>query len=82
MAVRNDLSVDRLIRVNEIADKFLVKNLSLCILKLLKKKFTTIQALRIYLWIKTYHESDSMLSSMEEFIVSHFSFVFFQGVFE
>lgn len=77
-----NLSVDKLIRVYEIADKFIVKNLSLAILKLLKKKFTTIQALRIYLWMKTYHDGDSMLSSMEEFITTNFSFVFFQGVFD
>ena len=81
MAVLNGLTVDRLIKVNEIADKFIVKSLNTIILKLMKKKFTTIQALRIFLWMKTYHESDTMMTSMEEFILTNFSFVFFQGVF-
>ena len=40
--VVGNLSVDRLIKLNEISDKFIVKNLTLIILKLLKKKFTTI----------------------------------------
>lgn len=75
------MAVERLIKVNDIADKFIFKNLSMCILRVLKKKFTTIQALRIYLWMKAFHESDSMMSSMEEFITTNFSFVFFQGVF-
>ena len=80
--VLSSLPVDRLIKVNEISDKFIVKNLSLCILKVLKKKFTTIQALRIFLWMKAYHDCDNMISSMEEFIITNFSFVFFQGVFK
>ena len=32
--------------------------------------------------MKTYNENDVMISSMEEFMITNFSFAFFQGVFD
>lgn len=81
-ALLEDLSVDRVIRVSLLADRYLFTSLQSVILKTLQKKFSTIFALKIYMWaLNCCQQREPVLETMHEFIVTNFSQVFFKGVF-
>ena len=64
------------------ADRYLFTSLQAVILKTLQKKFSTIFALKIYMWaLHCCQQRESVLDTMQEFIVTNFSQVFFKGVF-
>lgn len=78
----DDLSLDKVISVGVLADRYLLTGLQTAIFKHLQKKFSTVFALKIYLWVnKYYSERKKSLKQMRQFILDNFNTVFFKGVF-